>query len=351
MLKKCCCDIIWIMKKISIPLSILAVTVFAFAVVAAAQDFSSAAGVTADIAVEFSPSAPGPNQTVKAVASSYSVDLNSSKITWSVNGKTKAGGTGMTGFSFTTGSTGQTTTIDVTISTLNGQIINKTFSIKPADVDLIWQADSYTPPFYEGKALFGHEELLEFVAIPHILNSNGAEIPASQLIYKWTRNDTVLGDFSGYGKNTYTKLDPIISVPVDMQVEVTTQDGTGIADAETIATPVDPQIVFYRRDPLYGIQFQSAAPSSLALTGNEMEILAAPFYFAKDDITAGNLQYAWSINGQTIDNDLSKTDRVFRPVSGASGTSNISLSVSNPNKILQTANNNFNLSFSSPKQN
>jgi hypothetical protein len=343
------------MKKI-LTLSFLLSAVVVFAVgqvvwtqVVVAQDFSSSVGTTADVAVEFSPSAPGPNQSVTATATSYSVDLNSSSISWSMGGKKQSSGNGLTTFSFTTGSLNQTTTIDVTITAANGQVIQKTFSIKPADVDLIWQAQSHTPPFYEGKPLFSHEELLEFVAIPHIIGSNGAEIPARNLIYKWTRNGYVVGDFSGYGKSTYTMLASIISVPIDMQVEVTTPDGTGIADAEVTAAPVTPQIVFYRRDPLYGLQFQNALPQSLALTGSEMDVLGEPFYFATDDISAGNLQYTWSENGQQIDSDLSKTDRVFRPANGTSGTANISLSITNTNKILQTADGSFNLSFSSPK--
>jgi len=313
-----------------------------------AQDFSSVMP-SSDIAVEFSPTAPAPNQTVTATASSESVDLNSSKISWSVNGKTQKTGTGVSTFSFTVGALGRTTTVSVTVNSPDGQTINKSFSISPADVDLVWQAVSYTPPFYEGKALFSYEERIEFIAIPHILNSSGAEIPASQLNYKWSRGGYVLGDFSGYGKNTYTMISSVISLPADVQVEVTTTDGTSIADSEAVATPVDPQIVFYQRDPLYGILFQRAVSSSLSLSGSELDVLAEPFYFANEDVSAGNLQYTWSVGGEQVSSDLTKNERVFRPQSGASGTSNISLSVGNTSKILQMADSSFNLSFSSPK--
>lgn len=339
------------MKKILIFLSVLVFVSVFFAVTQAilAQDFSSVLSGTADVAVDFNPPTPGPNQSVTATASSYSVDLDSSSIAWFVDGKMQKTGTGLTSFSFVTGGVGQTTTIDVVVNTQNGQVIKKTFTLKPAMVDLIWQAESYTPPFYEGKALFSHEERLEFIAIPHILDDSGAEILASKLIYKWTRNGTVLGDFSGYGKNTYTMIASIISVPIDMQVEVTTTDGTSVADGETVATPINPSVVFYQKDPLYGIQFQTALPSNFSLIDNEMDILAAPFFFGSDDIGTSNLEYAWSINGNSIDNDLTKTDRIFRPKEGTSGTSNVSLSITNTDKILQMANSNFNLSFGAAK--
>jgi hypothetical protein len=338
------------MKKILIFSSIFVlVAVFTLAQIAVAQDFGSALSATNDVSVEFNPPAPGSNQSVTATVSSYSVDLNSAGIAWLVNGKVQKNSTGLTSFSFTTGPIGKTTTIGVIIATTDGQVIKKTFSLKSAEVDLIWQAESYTPPFYQGKALFSHEERLEFVAIPHIIGSNGAEIPASQLTYKWTKNGTVVGDFSGYGKNTYTMIGSIISVPIDMQVEVSATDGTGIADAEVIASPVNPSIIFYQRDPLYGIQFQNALPTSFALTTKEIDILAVPFFFGGDDVGTSNLQYSWSINGSQIDNNLSRTDRVFRPANGTSGTSNISLSITNTNKILQMVDSGFNLTFNAPK--
>ena len=75
------------MKKSLIFLSIFVlVAVFGLAQMDAlnAQTISAAGS---DVAVEFSPSAPGPNQNVVATASSFSVDLNSAGIAWLVNGK------------------------------------------------------------------------------------------------------------------------------------------------------------------------------------------------------------------------------------------------------------------------
>src|ERR1035437_6764061 len=135
MLKKSGCDIIMAMKKfLTLFFLIFVVAIFGLAQTAVAQDFGSTLSATADVAVEFSPSAPGPNQTVTATASSFSVDLNSSSIAWFVNGKMQKTGTGLANFSFQTGTLSQTTTIDMVVNTIDGQVIKKTFSIKPAEV-------------------------------------------------------------------------------------------------------------------------------------------------------------------------------------------------------------------------
>src|SRR5690606_10591875 len=68
-----------------------------------------------DIAVDFSPAVPGPNQNVKITLSSFATDLNKAAITWSVDGKESLSGTGKTSFSFTTGDIGSKTEIGVII--------------------------------------------------------------------------------------------------------------------------------------------------------------------------------------------------------------------------------------------
>jgi hypothetical protein len=337
------------MKNIFILFSVLFFVIF-FAGNAKAQDFNPSILLDNSITVEFNPVAPKANSQVNAVASSYNIDLNSANISWFVGGKKQVSGIGLTSFSFFSGDIGKTTTISMIVTTKDGQNIQKTFNIMPAEVDLIWETDGYTPPFYQGKSLFSHEGKLKFVAIPHILSANGKEIPASQLSYKWTKNGTVLGDFSGYGKNTYIMLGSIISIPIDMQVEVTNTSGDIIAKAETTVTPTDPKIVFYKRDPLYGIQLQNSIKTNEIMTDKEIDVLAEPLYFSTNDVSLGNLQYNWKINNQDISNNALKNERIFRSTSNISGTSNIFLSINNISKILQTADESFSLKFNSNNQ-
>jgi hypothetical protein len=230
-------------------------------------------------------------------------------------------------------------------------VIEKSYTIKPSEVDLIWQTDGFVPPFFKGKALFSHQNKIKFVAVPHIIDSKGQEIPAKNLVYKWTRNGTVLGDFSGYGKNTYTLIPSIISRPLNIEVEVTSPDSSGIAYTQTTVYPIDPKIVFYKKDPLYGIQFQNAFGSNLEINDSqELTVMGYPLYFGAFDPDDYTLAYKWAINGERIANTENQFVRVFRQKEGTSGTAQISLSVENQDEILQYASSNFFLKFGTKEE-
>ncbi|OHA94046.1 MAG: hypothetical protein A3H52_00040 [Candidatus Zambryskibacteria bacterium RIFCSPLOWO2_02_FULL_39_26] len=296
-----------------------------------------------EINVEITPETPGPNEVVYVTLTSYLTNINAATITWMVNGKTINKGVGEKTFQFTVGDMNTTTTLDVVINTAEGQAIEKTVQIKPTSVDLIWQSGGYTPPFYKGKSLFAHQNSITFIAIPHIIGSNGGEISPKNLIYKWKLNGSVKDSSSGYGKNSYTMTGSLISRPLNVEVEVTSPADASLGYARTVVAPITPTIVFYKKDPLYGIGFQDALFGTEILQSKEMAIVGVPFFFS-----AGNqyeLQYKWSINGVAIDNDTTQTTRVFRQNKGVSGTSNIGLSVEHLNKILQFSSVSFDLMF------
>jgi hypothetical protein len=336
------------MKKfVSILFFVLFISETAFSGVALAQ-FSQS--LSNQIDVVLSPENPEANQTVTATAQSYGTDLDSSNITWKVNGKTEKSGSGLKTFSFTTGSLNSSTLLTIIVKTSQGDTITQNYTITPTAVDLIWQSEGYTPPFYKGKTLFSHQNKIEFIAVPHINNSNGQEIPAKNLIYKWTKNGVVIGDFSGYGKNTYTTIGSIISRDLNIEVDISSADGNSAGYASVSVSPIEPSILFYQKDPLYGIQFQKALTETVNLPeSGEMEVLATPFYFGTRNIKDSNLSYTWSINGQNIDSDTTQISRVFRKSSGASGTSLISLSIANADKILQFASNSFSIKLEGTK--
>ena len=299
-----------------------------------------------DINVNMIPENPGPNQIVDVSLTSYTTDINAANITWKINGKTLKTGEGEKAFNFTTGGMNTTTVFEVLVLTIEGKTIDQTFNIKPTLVDLMWQSDSFTPPFYKGKAMFSHENKITFIALPHITDGSGQEISAKNLIYTWTQNGSVMDSDSGYGKNTYTQVASLISRPIDVSVRVTSTDTDGVGSAEIVATPANPFIIFYENNPLYGIEFQKALQNNVDMKDSqEITVLGVPFFFGTLTPTPPELSYKWSVNGVPINNDPSANMEVFRGKEGTSGTSNISLSIENSQKILQYTSNNFNLSF------
>ena len=168
-----------------------------------------------EINVELIPANPKPNEVVYANITSFSIDLNSSKIIWEINGVVKKVGIGEKQLIFNTGEMNSTTILNITITTQAGETVEKTVNIKPSLMDLMWQSEGHTPPFYKGKALYIHQNKITFIAIPHIAGSNG-EIGTKNLVYKWKLNGSVVDTSSGYGKNTLTMTGSIISRPLEV---------------------------------------------------------------------------------------------------------------------------------------
>ena len=299
-----------------------------------------------DINVDMVPEIPKPNETVYVSLTSYATNINSANITWSVNDEIKQSGMGQKSFTFSVGAMNTTTTLNITIETQEGEVVEKTLRIKPAGVDLIWESEGFVPPFYKGKSLFSHQNKVTLVALPHITSSNGSEINAKNLIYTWKKNGSVIESASGFGKNTYSFVSSLISRPFSISVDVTTTDETGIGYTGINVTPTEPSVVFYRKDPIYGIEFQKALYGTTELVDSkELTVVGMPLFFGTTNQTSSGLIYKWSVNGSPTNNGPQQFVQVFRQLEGTSGTANISLSVENTIKILQYGSSNFNLMF------
>ncbi|MCX6701866.1 MAG: hypothetical protein NTX96_01565 [Candidatus Zambryskibacteria bacterium] len=299
-----------------------------------------------EINVEMIPEAPGPNEVVYVSVVSYATNINAANITWKINDKTLKSGVGEKSFSFTTGAMNTVTTLDIVVETQEGEVIEKTFSIRPASIDLVWESVGFVPPFYKGKSLFSHQNQLTIIALPHIISASGTEIGAKNLIYTWKKNGSVVDGVSGFGKNTYSFISSLISRPINIEVEVATPDGSGSGYATLALTPAEPSVLFYRKDPIYGIEFQKSLYNTIGLKNSkEIVVVGIPLFFGITNSNAGELVYKWSINGSPVNNSPEQSTQVFRQNEGTSGTSNISLSIENTKKILQYASSNFNLMF------
>ena len=321
---------------------LLLVSVFGFFGIANAQ--LNALPQTS-INIEMVPENPGPNTLVYVSVVSYATNINTSKITWNVNGKTQKSGIGEKTFSFTTGEMNTTTTLRIVVETQEGEVIEKTFIIKPVGVDLLWESDGFVPPFYKGKALFSHQNKITVIALPHILSTSGVEIGAKNLIYTWKKNGSVIENASGFGRNTYSFVSPLISRPVEIGVEVVTIDSSGAGYAFLKLTPTEPTVLFYKKDPIFGVEFQRALSNAVGLsTSKELIVVGVPLFFSPAT-GGGELLYKWSINGSPINNSPEQSTQVFRQKEGTSGTSRISLSVEHTKKILQSAESSFDLMF------
>jgi hypothetical protein len=292
------------------------------------------------IIAEIVPEAPKSFEDVNISIESYSYDLSRSKISWYVNGVLRDSGISKKTFNFTTGDIGSVSNIIYRIQTPEGVVFQKTLSISPGNVDLLWESTGYTPPFYKGKSLYSFEGQIRFIAIPNLINKNGVKYKPGELVYTWKRGMGTDTDASGYGKNIFYWNGGIVSDDEEITVEVSDLQNTTRAEASIIINPKEAELLAYEDNPALGILFNKAVQNNFDLIGNEISFTAIPFYFNSPDSDG---IYSWFVNGnQTIETGR---DITFRNTTGEEGYSNISFDLSNQKRILQSASGVFDIYF------
>jgi len=287
------------------------------------------------------PENPTANQTISAKANLYALDINKYEVLWFLDGKLIQKGVGQTDFFFQTGNWGKETILTAQVNTTNDGIISKQIYILPSEVDLIWEAKTYTPPFYKGKVLNSSNSIINVVAVPNLIDKNGNKIPSDKLIYKWKEDWKVKGNQSGYGKNTFSFESPQITRSKSITVEVESLDNSLKTKKTINFRSNQTKIIFYKEDPLLGILYNQAINSNYTLSDSEEEVTikAYPFFFSPQN----ELKYKWEMNNKILNNI--KNEIIFRKQPNLTGSTQVSLKINNLDKILQFTDNTFLINF------
>lgn len=285
-------------------------------------------GSREELVVSISPKYPQPHQEISLTVENFLRNLASALITWKVDGTTVASGIGATETSFITGNRGSSHTITVSAET-GEDLLEKTIIVRPATVDLLWEADSYTPPFYKGKALLADQSDALIIAMPDHPNP-------STLSYQWRQNGTILGSSSGIGRNTLFVPGTINTRPKTFTVTVTDPSGTYAAEQSVLVQNRSPFVLLYENHPLYGTFFNRALLDETVLNDTESTLVATPFYFQNNNQA---LEYTWKVNGQTSLSGPGENRVTFGATQA--GRSEISVTVRNLGKVLQSAGKNL----------
>lgn len=314
-----------------------------FPIVAFAQlNLDASFGFANELGVEVIPTYPRPNEMVYVSLSLYTGDLNSADITWYKDGKNVLSGKGETRYSFRAGPVGTATDIEINVRLLGGSSFSKTLTFNPASVDMLWEADTYIPPFYKGKALHSRQGVLKIVAMPEFVK-NGRRVSPQNLIYEWSNRVEGYQNQSGYGKNTLILNGSLLGRTEEIEVLVTDPVNNMVAQSFIDIAPTDPQIVFYENDPYYGQIFDRTLSGVFDLKTDEVQILAAPYHLSKENFA--NLKYEWRLNGRLVPELTNSRTAIFKKPEGEAGQSNLSLRVENLNRVLQQADSNLVVRF------
>lgn len=298
------------------------------------------------IDINVSPESPKPNDDVTITVETYGLDLNSTNIQWSINGKEKLRGNGEKRFTFNVGNAVESRVV-LNIYPKNQPTITKSFIFNPSNIDLLWQAETYTPPFYKGKALFSPESSVTMVAIPNFINGN-TRANDSNVVYKWSIDREVQGDYSGYGKNTLNYTSSILSEDktIDVEAYPSGQDsrkGVGSVDL----SPKNSFVLFYEDNPTNGIMFNFSLMNQINLgKRNESKISVFPYNFSINNKSSG-LEYTWYVNSEKINiPKTTNTVTIKRNTSEKVDIASVLVDITNPSHIMQATQNGIDFLFS-----
>ena len=295
--------------------------------------------------MSMSPQNPKPLQNVQITLNSFSYDLDRSTITWSVNGQDKKTDIGIKTFTVQAGKNGQKMIVRASVDTPADGTKAISISFTPANVDLIYESLSYTPPFYKGKTLNPNQGKIVVTAIPNLIGTNGVKIPTKNIIYTWKKDSSVQGSVSGLGKNTFTFIG---SIPVRdslIEVEASSIDSSISASGQVNITNISPKILFYENSPVYGILFNRAVVGTVKMLTDEFTVVAIPYFFGVNSATQKDLDYIWSLDDTTVSSQNPINYFTTRLDKVGSGTANIGLKINNNINIFQSTDSNYLIKF------
>jgi hypothetical protein len=295
-----------------------------------------------DISISIIPLYPSSNESVKASLTSQVVDLTKALISWSINGEEKLHGVGKETFQFNTGVNETSINISASINLPNGRNLIKNIIVRPSEVDMLWEAvDSYTPPFYKGKALVSSQGKVKVVAIP----SFGEQSKGKNLSYTWSKDSKSQPQFSGWGKNYITFQNSYLDTINEVSVKISDLLGKTSGSGSLSLTVTKPKILFYKYDTLLGVEWTKTLENGFFVSSAGESIVAEPYFFSEDNINSSNLSFEWFINGQKTDTQEIKNILSVRLENDSHGSAVIKTTVENTDTLFQEAENQVRINF------
>lgn len=291
--------------------------------------------------VETIPSSVEPGSTVTVRAQVPASMAGSATFVWRVDGRTVDQGIGRNAIQVAVGGAGTRTVVSVNVTEGGVLRAEKTIELAPASVDLVWEGNTYTPPFYHGKPLTTGSSAVTVLAVPNIIQ-NGARVSSDDLVYRWYVNDAQAPKKSGYGASWFSLTTPQFENEFTVRVVAETRDGSIRTTNEISIKPVRPEIVIYQRSPLLGLRFDQATGASHTMNNGEVTFVAFPLYLTS---TEGG-EYQWLVDGKdATTSNVDPRSITFRKTVDGVGNFSIAVKYQNPTLLFEYGTQTFNLKF------
>lgn len=307
--------------------TILAITLF-FPGIIFAEGLGEV-GSSDPFSISVAPQYPAPGSSATISFLSYLLDLNNATVTVSVGNKQIYKGTSQP-ISIPLGKAGSVTSVTVVISS-GTTSYTKSLVLQPQDVSIIVEPISSSPVLYPGKPSVPLEGDSRIVAVANISDAGGKAIDPSTLSYSWTVDGAQIANSSGIGKSAIIVASPLQYRERPVSVVVQSQMGNLVGGASLSLAPKEPTVRLYENDPLLGIRFDHALPSTYSIRGAELSVYAAPFSMP---LIHGTPFVQWFLNGSPVQTGSLVT---LRPSGKGEGDATLSLTASTGTSLNATS--------------
>lgn len=190
-----------------------------------------------------------------------------------------------------------------------------------SDIILLWEANTYVPPFYKGKRLYTVGSHVTITALPNIV-VGGRRLGTQELVFSWEKDGTTFHSRSGLGQNSITVTGGFISRTMTVSLTISSSGGSPLGFTQITIPLSEPHVSLYEDNPSFGTRFSHALTTTHELGDEEMTVAAYPYFFSTQN--RRSLSYDWNIAGEE-ETDPTVTLRN----TGITGATNISVFVKN----------------------
>jgi hypothetical protein len=261
-----------------------------------------------DLSISVIPTNPKPLAPVQLEIKSYGIDLAQATLEWRYDNKVIERGVGRTRITITAPAAGLTGTVSATVSGIGYAPTSSSITLRPGSVDLLWEAvDSYTPPFYKGKALPATNATLRVMAVP-------TYTAPRYMSYQWSRGNAVLGQSSGYGKSSMVFKNSEFNT--QERISVVAEGGQFSGNSSIVITPINPSLYVYQKKEGF-IDYANGSAGLVTSNTSGIVLRFEPFYFSRTRGSMSDLTFDFTINGNTVLGDPVPNElRLSRPDGG-----------------------------------
>ncbi len=288
------------------------------------------------------PEVPRAYEEATIRVTNYSTNLAEDRITWTVNGSVVQDQIGGTSITIPMRGIGEETRVVVSVMSRKlGEFFSKELLVNPGDVAILWEANTYTPPFYKGKPLPSYKSTVKLIPFPTLV-SKGKNISPDQLLYEWKRNYRNVEALSGFGKRSASFETGGGLQEERLKLLVRDPNSGAQTEREVTIAITEPKLLLYAGSPLFGFRYEEALGKSFLLSNEETTIKGEPYFASKEELEDGSAPLKWSQNGKSIPS-LNQSVTLHKPTTG--GSSRIDASIDNPKRILQSAKSSITITY------